>query len=319
LSHLDGLQISPPDYITFIMGRVGVVIFFLLSGYLAVNAREERTGIQYLLNRLVRMYPIYWILLIITYMLDFYPKTKISALFINMSLFHRFVGVYGLIRASWMMPIQIVFFISISILGIDFFLCPRKIRNKIIRKNFPCVVMASLSFGAILTGYVRMKTGVNFPTALFLLMSIAYLGFFWKLCDEKRIPITTLLYCLLIFELGLEVSVVCSYTDTILRYLISYNIGLLLFGVLKIKNIDCKWFKKIGNIGFTFFLGAEIPYSVMNKFVDFNASITLNILGCILKFVFAILFAMIITKYVEKPMLNKAKTVEKDIFKGRKR
>lgn len=52
----------------FVIGRIGVVIFFLLSGYLALSSRKKRTANQYIFNRLIRIYPIYWLILGLTYL-----------------------------------------------------------------------------------------------------------------------------------------------------------------------------------------------------------------------------------------------------------
>ena len=95
------------DRICFIVGRIGVCIFFLMSGYLAYGSRMKRTTRQYLFNRFIRMYPVYWILLIFIFMLEGkYSGIELAA---NFTLFQEFLGVDCFIGASWMMPIQIVF------------------------------------------------------------------------------------------------------------------------------------------------------------------------------------------------------------------
>ncbi|MBO4865219.1 MAG: acyltransferase family protein, partial [Ruminococcus sp.] len=47
------LPIPYPGQMGFIIGRAGVAIFFLIMGYLAVQARQKRTRKQYLFNRFV--------------------------------------------------------------------------------------------------------------------------------------------------------------------------------------------------------------------------------------------------------------------------
>lgn len=100
-----------PEGLTFILGRIGVVVFFLISGYLAFASREGRNRRQYLWNRSLRMYPVFWILLVVMFLMTI-PKYSFFDLFLNMMLVNSFVGAGTIIAPSWMMPIQIFFFFS---------------------------------------------------------------------------------------------------------------------------------------------------------------------------------------------------------------
>jgi len=88
----------------FVIGRIGVVIFFLFSGYLAVNAREKRSGSQYLFNRLIRMYPVYWVILVLAFLSRNLLRTgdsiSIVTLLANMTLFHQFIGIDEILDTS---------------------------------------------------------------------------------------------------------------------------------------------------------------------------------------------------------------------------
>lgn len=68
------LPITFPSDLGFVIGRIGVVIFLMMSGYLAVGSRFKYTKKEYLFNRFVRMYPVYWVLLII---INYYNNTII--------------------------------------------------------------------------------------------------------------------------------------------------------------------------------------------------------------------------------------------------
>ena len=104
----------------FIIGRIGVVWFFLITGYLSHDSRKSKSGKQYLFNRFVRMYPVYWILLLTYYIVTlFFSDTHASiiSLLFNMTLFEEFLGLDCILGGSWMMPIQIAYFIIIGIFG----------------------------------------------------------------------------------------------------------------------------------------------------------------------------------------------------------
>ena len=100
----------------FTIGRVGVTIFFLITGYLTYTSYKKRTGMQYLVNRLFRMYPEYWALLIVAFMFQI-KSVSIPCWVANITLFNEFMGYGNILGASWMMPIQICFFVFIFFVG----------------------------------------------------------------------------------------------------------------------------------------------------------------------------------------------------------
>lgn len=181
ISHLDYISGTPAG---FIIGRIGVVLFFLISGYLAIGSRQKKTRVQYGFNRFSRMYPVYWIILILTFtlghLLDRQYRFSIKDLILNMTLFHEFLGSECIIGASWMMPIQVCFFVSITVFNADFWTkqyLKLKTQLRIGTLEFVTIGLLLCSIG---TGYLRYRTGFPFPSAFFLLMTVAFLGLYWK-------------------------------------------------------------------------------------------------------------------------------------------
>lgn len=166
------------DGFKFIIGRIGVVIFFMLAGYLAVPSREKRSKNQYIFNRLVRMYPVYWVILILTFVVTnvFSTGKEISVFTLagNMTLFNQFIGIPDIIGASWMMPIQVSFFILIGLFGVNIF--TKKVKCKFGLIDMKIITQFGLMVMAVMVGYLRHRTGVLLPTAFFLLMAAAFLG-----------------------------------------------------------------------------------------------------------------------------------------------
>lgn len=162
----------------FIIGRIGVVIFFLFSGYLAMESRSKRTRKQYIFNRLLRMYPVYWVLLILTFCVNRIFQTgdliDFNTLLANLTLFHQFIGFKEILGASWMMPIQVCFFMLIGMMGIVIFTKSYWVGK--FRIDMKTVTITVLMVCAIIVGWVRYTTRIPFPTAFFLLMAVAFLG-----------------------------------------------------------------------------------------------------------------------------------------------
>lgn len=304
VSHLP-LYNSYPDF-GFILGRIGVVCFFLMTGYLAVYARERRSGLQYLVNRFFRLYPVFWLLLLLSFLELGTSTIPVKAWIANITLFEEFMLQPKVMGASWMLPMQVVFFITLVIGGADFFINREK--NRLWNEGRGIMLLCVIMLLAIITGLARYTTNVHFPTAFFLLQGVAYMGIYFREMLDGVISQKSLCKLLVIFEIGLVISIVLSYHNAI-SYFIAYNIGFGVFWLYYQVNINHVLSIKLGEIGFTFFLGAEIPYYLIQEKMFLDGICGL-LLGCCVKFVLAVIFAYYVTYYFEKPLLKFCKKVE---------
>lgn len=102
-----------------------------------------------------------------------------------------------------------------------------------------------------------------------------------------------------------------------IAYIFAYNIGLLLFVAAYHIRPHINPFIHLGNIGFAFFLGAGLPIgwvrSIVGPYIDFTQSTTMQIVSWLLQFVLAVIFAWLLTEYIERPILNWARRVERGL------
>lgn len=274
----------------FVIGRIGVAGFFLMSGYLAVGSLARRNTKQFLLNRFMRIYPVFWLLIIIKFLLC-WPKFSITELLLTMTTFQEFVGIKAqIIGASWMLPIMVVFFVILA-------LCKGN-------KRWLTMSFYALCVSALIIGFMRMLTGKPFPTALCLLQLVGLLGYFYHERGLGR-EVKTKLCC---FEGVLVAASYMSYDYKVIFYFVAYNIGILVFYCFKRYNLSVRSFDRLGELGFTFFLGAGIPILFIGLFCDVESLHWIPYIT--LKFVLAIVFAWVITKYIEKPLLSIGKKWE---------
>lgn len=318
LVFLSHLHFFGGDDFRFILGRIGVAVFFLFSGYLSYKSRIKRTGKQYVFNRLLRMYPVYWLILGLMLLVkvifdnEYIPVMKIIA---NLTLFQQFLGFDNIIGASWMMPIQVSFFLLIGVLGVSIFTSVLQIKRlRIDMKNVTILVLMAF---AVIVGYVRHVTGTPFPTAYFLLMAVAFMGMYFnpEISRERgeENVFRNQIIRIFIFEFGLLISAWLSYGSQVIAYMIAYNIGIVLFLVFNGTEIEFGLLEKLSELGFAFFLCAGIPMIIIERFVDISASISLLVFGWIIKFIMALFLSKLITKYIEKPILAWGKSIEKKI------
>lgn len=287
VSHLV-IPIASKDFL-FVVGRIGVVGFFLISGYLAFTSISRRTIKQFYFNRFVRIYPMFWVLLLMTFLLS--DKFSLHDFFWNMTLFEEFVGSEKIIGSSWMLPIMVIFFAFLPLV------------KDSLKKAEVCWWLICIECLAIAA--LRFFTGKPFPTALCLLMCVGLLGFLDRQVDKKA-----LVSKVCIFEVLLVISSYLSYGNRVLYYFIAYNLGFVVYYIFKRWNVAIKAFDVLGEQGFTFFLGAFIPITVCAKL--FPAIDALDWYYYVsLQFFLTFIFSFILTKYCEKPMLRYCKEIEK--------
>lgn len=140
--------------------------------------------------------------------------------------------------------------------------------------------------------------GRHFPTTFFLLIAIAVLGIHNYDYEKGMINRKGTLLLIAEFKIDLVAVILLPYTDRILEYLFAYSIVLLLFMFARTFKFSSKFFAGLGNIGFVFFL--EMPYAFITRFVSIHSTLVLTAVG----FALAYLFAMILTKYGEWPLLK---------------
>ena len=309
ISHLT--IIPAPGDTLFIVGRTGVVCFFLMTGYLTITSREKRNWRQYAWNRFLRVYPVYWILMVLMFAVA-YPSHSLKSLLLNATLFEEFLGGETILGASWMLPIQIIFFAGVTVFGTKMFVNDGKDEIEDLKRGKQ--IMAGCMGLGIVTGMARYIIGKPFPTAVFLLIGMSVLGiYYWFVNGDLK----KLVGIGVIFEVGFVVAVILSYPTQILRYVISYNLGFFVFVVFEkcvtgTGMIDIA-FTSLGKIGFTFFLGAGIPWTLLLKLSSFESPWWMIVIGCVSKFICAVALGYAVTKHIENPLLTWGKRIEKEL------
>jgi len=93
--------------------------------------------------------------------------------------------------------------------------------------------------------------------------------------------------------------------------MLSYNAGIALFLAAFYVKLSLGLMKKFSTVGFSFFLGAGVPFTIMSLFVDFTQSLGMQVLGWTVKFILALLFSWILTVGIEQPIQTWAKKIER--------
>ena len=178
----------------------------------------------------------------------------IKELLWNFTLFEEFVGYEAMIGSVWMLPIMVVFFVLL-----------------LMTKKGECQseLYYGSCIGSLAIGVLRNMTGKPFPTALCLLISVGLLGFMQRSYKEKKDG-RKFRVMVIIFELTLVIASMLSYGKRVYWYFIAYNIGFVLFFFFQKYNVSVKMLERLGNLEFTFFLGASIPMMLLRFVYDLS-------------------------------------------------
>lgn len=129
--HADHL--SPVDYpalgAVFKYGYLGVELFFIISGYVVLLSAQGKTLGQFVISRITRLYPAYWVACTSTFLVQSLGKPAgvgatwpglLDASFrvyaVNMTMFQNFLRVPDLDGVYWTLKVELVFYLVIALL-----------------------------------------------------------------------------------------------------------------------------------------------------------------------------------------------------------
>jgi len=129
--HADHL--SPVDYPAlsevFKYGYLGVELFFIISGYVILLSAQGKTLSQFIISRITRLYPAYWVACTFTFLVQRLGKPAVPSLSwpteleaplwvyaVNMTMFQNFLRVPDLDGSYWTLKVELVFYLVIALL-----------------------------------------------------------------------------------------------------------------------------------------------------------------------------------------------------------
>ncbi|HWV70146.1 MAG TPA: acyltransferase family protein, partial [Pseudosphingobacterium sp.] len=167
----------------FNLGKIGVVVFFFISGYVIPFSLAKRSLKEFVISRFFRLYPAYWISIILAIVII--GGYSLSSILINVTMFQRFFGVPDMVGVYWTLQIELIFYFLCVIL----FCFDRLFDAKSLKNGFYLFMMVS-----IVLAIARFITDIKLPVALPLSLSVMFLGMVLRNAEESGRQINFIKY-----------------------------------------------------------------------------------------------------------------------------
>lgn len=259
ITHKNFLEVAPHAFTIFKnhfwLGRIGVCLFFLLTGYLIPQSLKKAGISAFLKSKFFSIYPVYWLILsiyIVTNIGQYTPWMVVT----NFTLFHGYFLQDSIIGPSWMIQMTLTFYlICATLYYFD------KLNNS---KTFYAGFILSIS-AAILLSIIRYFTEIKFPVAFPLAIAIMCLGqlFYGYLNPEKSkivVHSTHLIWIIALFLISMLIISFLAYNrdygynEVWYRYFTSYSMGIVCFFLVIKYHIHFKWIDFLAGISYAIFL-----------------------------------------------------------------
>lgn len=119
-------KVFPQLHNITIYGSLGVYLFFIISGFVIVMSAWERTPRQFIASRVGRLYPAYWLAVLLTAALIFFDRAApigqawksigISGVLVNLTMTQGAWGVPNVDGVYWTLFVELKFYLLIGVI-----------------------------------------------------------------------------------------------------------------------------------------------------------------------------------------------------------
>jgi len=285
------------DTLDFTYGPYCVSFFFIISGFVIFMTVERcKSPIEFAYRRFIRIYPSYWICLIITSLvLHFYgvptSKPTLNQFAANFTMIQKVFSVKPIDGSYWSLFPELLFY------GVIFFVFVTRLLERVYLWGG---IWLALSF---VNGYFHLQRADQFfqYSGLFLSGIVFYKMFKG---DKSLKHHLSLLVCYITVVVGYNSAIagVSSYIPIGVVYIIFY-----LFLYHKLDFLDIKPLGFLGYISYPLYLiHQELGFTILLHLKsDFGFTGYWTIFVPI---VISLLLAYVVARFIEKPILKLAKT-----------
>lgn len=300
----NALSIGVSDFLDF--GKIGVVVFFLISGYVIPYSLYKASAKNFVISRFFRLYPAYWVAIISSCIIVTMPGVK--QLLANITMFQKTIGVEDMVGVFWTLQIELIFYIMCLVLH----------HFKLLNNDKFLIRLFYILLGVtLIIAFLRFTMGKKLPVALTLGLTVMILGMLWrKNTLESSAIVTVKVFYQLIIALVVVLLPITLLAYTInygnnenwYKYFISYILALLMFKAFAYYKPSGKILVFLGTISYSLYLlhpifGMELPFKLYDKAYYDGHPLVFIAFFC----VFSVAAAWLCYNLVEKPCIRQGK------------
>lgn len=307
---------------TIDLGRFGVVLFFLISGFIIPQSLNIKSSLtQFFIGRVFRLYPAYWLTCILIFIVSPYLTGgghvyEWSQLVANLTMVPKILHQQEMSGVFWTLFIEVLFYFSCVMLFIlNWLEKPIYIACIAILFNLS-TPLAILSNKFLLT---------DFPIQFVLFhLSFLFFGSLLRLAITKKIEIAKnlsyVVLCLLCFTIPITTGTLFSVQAAIdkqfvihspIAVVVAYFSALSMFiVVISFKSKFSQVLIKLGHISYSLYLLHMLCLSIVATFIV-TKSFYDSIVFIVLSTIFSILIAQLSYRYIEMPGVVWGKQIAK--------
>lgn len=240
------------------LGKVGVVTFFMVSGFVIPISlkfdRPKKTALQdFLIGRFFRLYPAYWLSMALMFFIGFHGSLALcppKRILLNLTMFQQFFGgtPINMMGLYWTLQIEWIFyFLCIGLFLSGWLTKPRRLLQ---------TELVSLA-GALIMAAVRFKTHRYLPIAAPLGLCVMLCASLWRMVifEHRAEAASSMRLAFASFLLTIPVISRLAYADGWIRYTLVYWIAISAFWLLT-THVKVNWqpLAIIGRASFSLYL-----------------------------------------------------------------
>jgi peptidoglycan/LPS O-acetylase OafA/YrhL len=250
------------------IGKVGVIVFFAISGYVipfSLMRRTDNAVPRFVISRFFRLYPAYWLSLpagLIILVVVAHQHIDAALVVGNATMLQQFFGIENVLGIYWTLQIELIFYA----LCIGLFVIGLLQKTKFI---FSASVIF-LAFALVLSA-VRFYSGMKLPVVVPLSLAVMFWGMIRRQADDgERTAVKMDVGLLVVFAVVIPlVSFLAynrdyGYNETWYRYTISYGVAIALFALCTSRvRIDFAGMRYLGRISYSVYLFGPVAEQII--------------------------------------------------------
>lgn len=287
------------------LGRLGVIVFFLTSGFVipwSLKTNTAHTVKNFVIKRFFRLYPAYWLSIIVAVVVAMGPGVHVESIqqvLINFTMIHKFLGSESVIGAYWTLHLELVFYVLCAMLFLT---------GRLHNSNFLILLTVFFSLCALGAAMSLHFLGIRIPVMMPQGLAVMFFGALLRnYFIDKQPGVGKSLIILAVFYFScMSIADYFYYADSWVKWFSTHTIAFCVFCLfitkIKLNNKLSVYLGRISYslyllhpmvIGLTFYLLGDFSYTGTGFYI---------VILCVV--VASIVCADLSYRYIEKPAVD---------------